>query len=119
MIAAMTATYGIGQIVGPLVAGTLYDRSGSFNPSLSAAALRWCWPPRWLRQEGGERQRSEADPEAGAFSRGRGRVAFAPDKLGDRLANRPQLAGFGQRQGIEHALRQIPAPPEATQASIA
>ena len=39
MIAAMTATYGIGQIVGPLVAGTLYDRSGSFNPSLSAAAI--------------------------------------------------------------------------------
>lgn len=39
MIAAMTATYGIGQIVGPLVAGALYDRSGSFNPSLSAAAI--------------------------------------------------------------------------------
>ncbi|HBK4648502.1 TPA: YbfB/YjiJ family MFS transporter, partial [Klebsiella michiganensis] len=39
MIAAMTATYGIGQIVGPLVAGTLYARSGSFNPSLSAAAI--------------------------------------------------------------------------------
>ena len=39
MIAAMTATYGIGQIVGPLVAGTLYDRSGSFNPSLSAATI--------------------------------------------------------------------------------
>ena len=39
MIAAMTATYGIGQIVGPLVAGALYARSGSFNPSLGAAAI--------------------------------------------------------------------------------
>lgn len=39
MIAAMTAIYGIGQIIGPLVAGTLYNLTGSFNSSLAAAAL--------------------------------------------------------------------------------
>ena len=39
MVAAMTATYGVGQIIGPLVAEALYNRSGSFNPSLSAAAF--------------------------------------------------------------------------------
>lgn len=39
MVAAMTATYGVGQIIGPLVAGALYARSGSFNPSLSAATV--------------------------------------------------------------------------------
>lgn len=38
MIAAMTAIYGIGQIVGPLVAGELYGITGSFNGSLAAAA---------------------------------------------------------------------------------
>ncbi|NIF57986.1 YbfB/YjiJ family MFS transporter [Enterobacter sp. Ap-916] len=37
MIAAMTAIYGIGQIVGPLVAGELYGLTGSFNGSLAAA----------------------------------------------------------------------------------
>lgn len=38
MIAAMTAVYGIGQIAGPLAAGALYSATGSFNPSLIAAA---------------------------------------------------------------------------------
>ncbi|WP_434641055.1 YbfB/YjiJ family MFS transporter [Klebsiella sp. I138] len=38
MIAAMTATYGVGQIIGPFVAGTLHNLTGSFNPSLIAAA---------------------------------------------------------------------------------
>ncbi len=37
MIAAMTAIYGIGQIAGPLVAGRLYQLSGSFSPSLFGA----------------------------------------------------------------------------------
>ncbi|WP_156108053.1 YbfB/YjiJ family MFS transporter [Cedecea neteri] len=37
MIAAMTAIYGIGQIIGPLVAGELYGITGSFNGSLAAA----------------------------------------------------------------------------------
>lgn len=39
MIAAMTAVYGIGQIAGPVIAGELYSLTGSFNPSLIAAAL--------------------------------------------------------------------------------
>ncbi|MDK9838550.1 YbfB/YjiJ family MFS transporter [Klebsiella michiganensis] len=39
MIAAMTAVYGVGQIAGPLIAGELYSLTGSFNPSLIAAAL--------------------------------------------------------------------------------
>lgn len=39
MIAAMTAVYGIGQIAGPLAAGALYSSTGSFNPSLIAAAV--------------------------------------------------------------------------------
>ncbi|HDT3904838.1 TPA: YbfB/YjiJ family MFS transporter [Raoultella ornithinolytica] len=42
MIAAMTATYGIGQIIGPFVAGTLHNLTGSFNPSLLAAAASLC-----------------------------------------------------------------------------
>ncbi|MFB5744922.1 YbfB/YjiJ family MFS transporter [Cedecea sp. P7760] len=37
MIAAMTAIYGIGQIIGPLVAGELYGITGSFSGSLMAA----------------------------------------------------------------------------------
>ncbi len=37
MIAAMTALYGVGQIAGPLVAGQLYQMSGSFSPSLFSA----------------------------------------------------------------------------------
>ena len=39
MVAVMTAAFGLGQIVGPLYAGILYDRLGSFAPaSLTAAA---------------------------------------------------------------------------------
>ncbi|TCQ76623.1 nitrate/nitrite transporter NarK [Raoultella ornithinolytica] len=37
MIAAMTATYGIGQIIGPLAAGVLHALTGSFNAALGAA----------------------------------------------------------------------------------
>lgn len=37
MIAAMTAVFGLGQIAGPLVAGTLFSATGSFNPSLLLA----------------------------------------------------------------------------------
>lgn len=36
-LAIMTAAYGLGQIIGPLVAGSLYARSHSFSPSLFAA----------------------------------------------------------------------------------
>jgi MFS family permease len=39
MLAAMTAAYGVGQIVGPLVASYLYAASGAFTSSLIAAAL--------------------------------------------------------------------------------
>lgn len=39
IIAAMTAVYGVGQIAGPLIAGELYSLTGSFNPSLIAAAM--------------------------------------------------------------------------------
>ncbi|HFD8265584.1 YbfB/YjiJ family MFS transporter [Raoultella planticola] len=42
MIAAMTATYGVGQIIGPFVAGTLHNLTGSFNPSLIVAAASLC-----------------------------------------------------------------------------
>lgn len=38
IIAAMTATYGVGQIIGPVVAGALHNLTGSFTPSLMAAA---------------------------------------------------------------------------------
>ena len=38
MIAALTATYGVGQIIGPLVADGLYSLTGSFNPSLLTAS---------------------------------------------------------------------------------
>ncbi|WP_407692384.1 YbfB/YjiJ family MFS transporter [Raoultella terrigena] len=37
MIAAMTATYGIGQIIGPLAAGVLHALTGSFNAALGTA----------------------------------------------------------------------------------
>jgi hypothetical protein len=36
-LAIMTASYGLGQIIGPLVAGSLYGRSHSFSPALLAA----------------------------------------------------------------------------------
>ncbi|MGO4739064.1 YbfB/YjiJ family MFS transporter [Bosea sp. 2KB_26] len=38
MLALMTASYGIGQIAGPLMANALYLRSQSFDPSLAIAA---------------------------------------------------------------------------------
>jgi len=38
MLAAMTALYGVGQIVGPLVASALRGLTGSFIPALGAAA---------------------------------------------------------------------------------
>ncbi len=38
-MALMTAAFGVGQIVGPTLAGWLFDRTGSFIlPSLLAAA---------------------------------------------------------------------------------
>ena len=39
MLAIMTAAYGVGQIIGPLVANALYARSQSFDASLLLAAL--------------------------------------------------------------------------------
>ncbi len=38
MIAVMTAAYGVGQIVGPLIANTVYRRTQSFDTSLLIAA---------------------------------------------------------------------------------
>ncbi len=38
MLALMTASYGIGQIAGPLMANALYLRSQSFDLSLAIAA---------------------------------------------------------------------------------
>ncbi|MCC7705519.1 YbfB/YjiJ family MFS transporter [Janthinobacterium sp. GW460P] len=38
MMAFMTVVYGVGQIVGPVLAGSLYAQSHSFNSSLLAAA---------------------------------------------------------------------------------
>jgi MFS family permease len=38
MLAIMTASYGVGQIVGPLAASALFARFGSFDPSLLLAA---------------------------------------------------------------------------------
>lgn len=61
MIAAMTATYGVGQIVGPLVAGALYERSGSFNLSLCAAAGALVVAAALVVAGGGAGQRSEAE----------------------------------------------------------
>jgi len=37
ILAAMTASFGLGQIIGPLVASTLYARSQSFSASLQVA----------------------------------------------------------------------------------
>ncbi|NTX88826.1 YbfB/YjiJ family MFS transporter [Pseudomonas sp. UMC631] len=37
MLAAMTAVYGVGQIVGPLASSALYHLDGSFSPALLAA----------------------------------------------------------------------------------
>ena len=38
-LAVMTAAFGLGQIVGPVFAGAVYDTTGSFLlPSLTAAA---------------------------------------------------------------------------------
>ncbi|PWU27734.1 MFS transporter [Pseudomonas sp. RW407] len=37
MLAAMTAVYGVGQIVGPLASSALYQLGGSFGPALLAA----------------------------------------------------------------------------------
>ncbi|NTH48933.1 YbfB/YjiJ family MFS transporter [Agrobacterium rhizogenes] len=39
MLAIMTAAYGIGQIIGPLVANSLYTRTGTFDLPLVLAAL--------------------------------------------------------------------------------
>lgn len=38
MIAVMTAAYGVGQIIGPLVAGWLHATFDSFSPSLLIAS---------------------------------------------------------------------------------
>ncbi|WP_230506084.1 YbfB/YjiJ family MFS transporter [Janthinobacterium sp. FW305-128] len=38
MMAIMTVVYGVGQIIGPMLAGSLYAQSHSFNSSLLAAA---------------------------------------------------------------------------------
>jgi hypothetical protein len=35
----MTAAYGVGQILGPLVADVLHARTNSFDPSLAIAAV--------------------------------------------------------------------------------
>jgi hypothetical protein len=37
-MATMTAAYGVGQIVGPLVSGALFARTHSFDLPLAAAA---------------------------------------------------------------------------------
>lgn len=39
MLAIMTASYGVGQIVGPLMANALFARTGSFDSSLEIAGL--------------------------------------------------------------------------------
>ncbi len=38
MLAVMTAAYGVGQIIGPLIASWLYAKTGSFDISLMIAA---------------------------------------------------------------------------------
>lgn len=38
VLAIMTASFGLGQIIGPVFAGALHDRTGSFTPSSMAAA---------------------------------------------------------------------------------
>jgi MFS family permease len=38
MLAVMTASYGVGQIIGPLIASWLYARTASFDASLFIAA---------------------------------------------------------------------------------
>jgi predicted MFS family arabinose efflux permease len=39
LMGLLTAAYGVGQIIGPPLATRLVQRSGSFNSSLSVAAL--------------------------------------------------------------------------------
>lgn len=52
MLAAMTAVYGVGQIVGPLVASAVYRLGGSFSPALLSAGAALLlgaagtWQPR-------------------------------------------------------------------------
>lgn len=39
LVAMMTAAYGLGQIIGPLLASRLYSQSGTFSSSLVVAAI--------------------------------------------------------------------------------
>ena len=39
ILSIMTAAYGVGQILGPLVAGVLHAKTNSFDPSLAIAAV--------------------------------------------------------------------------------
>jgi predicted MFS family arabinose efflux permease len=56
LIAAMTAVFALGQIAGPVVAGALVERQGSFAAALVAAALllgasAWALAPSRRREE--------------------------------------------------------------------